>query len=89
MKKILLLMLIFVSCKTQEEISFKEEKTYILIDGNHVEMVADEFGNQYLKQYPCNDTPIYIPFPFETEEESDSLRSLQAKIPKDDDSRRF
>lgn len=75
MKKILLLMLIFVSCKTQEE----QEKTYVLIDGNHIEMVSDEFGNQYLKQHTYLNT-VYIPFPFETESAQDSLNSLHVKI---------
>lgn len=84
MKKILLLALIFVSCKAQKEVSSDEEKTYIIVDGNHIEMVADEFGNQYLKQYPCGDVPVYIPFPFETEDELDSLNSLHAKIPTHD-----
>jgi hypothetical protein len=89
-KLILICALFIVSCKTQEEISSEEEKTYMLIEGNHVEMVADEFGNQYLKQYfGASNAPIYIPFTFETEEESDSLHSLQAKIPTDDDPRRF
>jgi hypothetical protein len=90
MKNILLLALVFVSCKAQKEVSSDEEKTYIIVDGNHIEMVADEFGNQYLKQYfGASNAPIYIPFTFETEEESDSLHSLQAKIPTDDDPRRF
>jgi hypothetical protein len=80
MKKILLLILIFVSCKTQEEVFSEQEETYILIDGKHIEMVADEFGNQYLKQHTYLNT-IYIPFPFETESAKDSLNSLHAKIP--------
>jgi hypothetical protein len=85
MKKILLLALIFVvSCKASQEVSSEEEKTYIIVDGNHIEMVADEFGNQYLKQYSSENMPIYIPFPFETEEELDSLNSLHAKIPTND-----
>jgi len=84
MKKILLLALIFVSCKAQKDVSSEEEKTYILIDGNHVEMVADEFGNQYLKQYSSENMPVYIPFPFETESTEDSLHSFQAKIPTND-----
>lgn len=83
MKKILLLALIFVSCKAQQEVSSEEEKTYILIDGEHVEMVSDEFGNQYIKQFIDN-TPVFIPFPFETESAQDSLHSLHAKIPTND-----
>jgi hypothetical protein len=89
MKKILLLALIFVSCKAQEEISSEEEeKTYILIDGKHIELVADEFGNQYLKQYTYGPRAMYIPFTFETESAEDSIHSFQAKIPTNDE-RRF
>jgi hypothetical protein len=89
MKKLICIaLLFFVSCKAQKQSSSEEEKTYILIDGNHVEMVADEFGNQYLKQF-ISDQPVYIPFPFETEEESDSLLMFKAKIPTDNDPRRL
>ena len=70
---ICILLVFIVSCKAPSEIS--EEKTFILIDGEHVEMVADEYGNQYLKQ-----NGLFIPFPFETEEVGDTLRSYQAKI---------
>ena len=71
-------LLFFVSCKATSGID--EEKAFILIDENHIEMVADEFGNQYLKEYVTDGRAIYIPFPFETEEQEDSLRILQAKI---------
>jgi hypothetical protein len=80
----------FLSCNapknTQEE-QQEEDKTYILINGEHIEMVADEFGNQYLKQITYEENYIYIPFPFELEEE-ESLRIYQAKINRDDDSTR-
>lgn len=80
MKKLIgALALFLLSCNAQK-VSSEEEKTYILIDGEHVELVSDEFGNQYLKQRTYLHT-IYIPFPFETEEEEDSLRIYQAKIP--------
>lgn len=81
MRNILILALILLSCKAQKPSSPEpeEDKVYILVDGEHVEMVADEFGNQYLKQYVQDSVHIFIPFPFETEEE-DSLRILQAKI---------
>lgn len=75
---ICILLIFFVSCKAPSEIS--EEKAFILIDGKYVEMVADEFDNQYLKQYVADGRAIYIPFPFETEEIEDTLRSYQAKI---------
>lgn len=79
-----MMVLIFVSCSTSQEVSSEGEPAYILIDGEHVEMVSDEFGNQYLKQYtygPEGKRHMYIPFPFETEELGDTLHSYQAKIP--------
>lgn len=82
--------LFFLSCSapknTQEE-QQEENSTYILINGEHVEMVADEFGNQYLKQMTSEENYIYVPFPFELEEEEDSLRIHQAKINRNDDTR--
>lgn len=72
------LALFLLSCKAQKA-SSEEEKTYVIIDGEHVELVSDEFGNQYLKQ-DASGSVLYIPFPFETEEETDSLRIYQAKI---------
>lgn len=74
MKKLIwIAVLFFVSCKAPSEIV--EDKVFILIDGEHVELVSDEFGNQYLKQ-----DKLFIPFPFETEEVGDTLRAYQAKI---------
>lgn len=76
MKKLIWIsLLFFVSCKTASEIDDGQEPVYILIDGEHVEMVSDEFGNQYLKQ-----NGFYIPFPFETDDADDSLHIYQAKI---------
>lgn len=68
------LALFLLSCSQQDISKTQEEKVFILIDGEEIEMVADEYGNQYLKQ-----KGFYIPFPFESEEEGDSLKSLQAK----------
>lgn len=62
------------SCSYKDVVRIPEEKVYIVIDSVEIEMVADEFGNQYMKQ-----KGIYIPFPFETEEVVDSLSFLEAK----------
>lgn len=71
-------LLFFVSCKATSGID--EDKTFILINGVKVEMVADEFGNQYLKEFVADGRAIYIPFPFETEEVGDTLHSYEAKL---------
>jgi len=56
-----------------------EEKVYIeMSDGEKVELVADEYGNQYLKQYTYGPRCIYIPYPGETSE-PDSLKFYNAK----------
>lgn len=76
MKKLIWIsLLFFVSCKAPQK---NDDRVLITIDGNRVEMVADEYDNQYLKQY-IHGLPIYIPFPFETEEVGDTLRSYEAK----------
>ena len=78
MKKLIwITLLFFVSCKAASGID--EEKTFITIDGEKVEMVSDEYGNQYLKQHTYYHD-IYVPFPFETEEVGDTLHSYEAKI---------
>jgi len=73
-------LLFFVSCKAGSEIDDSQEHVYIKIDGQDVELVSDEYGNQYLKQQTYRFTYIYIPFPFETEEVGDTLHSYQAKL---------
>jgi hypothetical protein len=79
MKKLIwITLLFFVSCKAASGID--EEKTFILIDGEKVEMVSDEYGNQYLKYRTYGPVYIYVPFPFETEEVGDTLHSYEAKI---------
>ena len=56
----------------------EEEKIWIhMSDGDSLELVADEYGGQYLKQYTYN-SHIYIPYIGETEEE-DTLHFFQAK----------
>lgn len=80
MKKLIWIsLLFFVSCRTTQS-SSEEERVYINIDGEKIELVSDEFGNQYLKQNTYGLHHIYIPFPFETEEVGDTLHSYEAKI---------
>jgi hypothetical protein len=69
-------LLFFVSCRAPQK---NDDRVFINIDGHKIEMVADEYGNQYLKQSTYMHT-IYIPFPFETEEIGDTLHSYEAKI---------
>lgn len=75
---IMLLIMILSSCnniKAQEN----EEMAYIVIDGQKVEMVIDKGENLYLK-YKIGETDVFIPFPFETQdEETDSLHFYNVK----------
>ena len=75
MKKILLLVLLLAACTPSRPVVEEDTKVFITIDGNDIEMVADDYGNQYLKE-PVGGTGgyLYIPFPFETEEEKDSVK---------------
>ena len=68
------LALFLLSCGYKDIVKIPEEKVYIVIDSVEIEIVADEFGNQYLKQ-----KGLYIPYPFESEEVVDSLSFLEAK----------
>ena len=78
MSRFIFVLLIFVvSCKAPQS---GDDRVFIEIDGNKIEMVADEYDNQYLKQYVSDGRPIYIPFTFETEEVGDTLHSYQTKI---------
>lgn len=78
MKKLIWIsLLFFVSCRTVQN-SSEEEKVYINVDGENLELVSDEYGNQYLKQRTYMHY-IYVPFPFDTEEIGDTLRSYEAK----------
>jgi hypothetical protein len=78
MKKLIWIsLLFFVSCRAPQK---NDDRVFITIDGHRVEMVADEFGNQYLKQQTYWNMYIYVPFPFETEEVGDTLHSYEAKI---------
>ena len=53
--------------------SVQEEKEYINIDGEDVEFVIDEYENPYLK-YNIDGKNLYIPFPFETEDEQEPYK---------------
>lgn len=72
-----ILITILTSCtSTAQEV--QEEKVYINIDGDNVELVADEYGGQYLKQVTAAGT-MYIPYIGVVEEQSDSLKFYNAK----------
>lgn len=66
-----ILLILFIGCIPASKI--QEEKTYINIDGEDVEFVTDEYDNPYLK-YAIGGKNIYIPFPFETEDEEEPYK---------------
>jgi len=67
------------SCNTTSHSVPQEERIWIhMSDGDSVELVADEYGSQYLKQYTYRGHYIYIPYIGETEEE-DTLHFFNAK----------
>jgi hypothetical protein len=69
--------LMFTSCNTEAQTP-EEEKVYIeMNNGDKLELVADEYGNQYLKEN-AGSVYIYIPYPGETSE-PDSLQFYNAK----------
>lgn len=72
-----LLLVTKTSCTTEAQTP-EEDKVYIEIDGHQVELVADEYGNQYLKQ-TTGGAYMYIPYPGETSDESDTLHFYNAK----------
>ena len=73
--------LMFTSCNntTAQTTPQEDEKVYIhMSDGDSLELVADEYDNQYLKQESSIGVHIYIPYPGETSE-PDSLQFYNAK----------
>ena len=76
---ILFILMIIVNSCTSTAQEVQEEKVYINVDGLNVELVADEYGGQYLKQYISHGSIIYIPYIGVTEEQSDSLKFYNAK----------
>lgn len=70
---------ILASCKSTQTTPVEYEKVYIhMSDGDSLELVADEYGNQYLKQHTYGHD-IYTPYPGETEDQSDTLKFFNAK----------
>lgn len=66
------------SCTTSSHPVPQEERIWIhMSDGDSVELVADEYGSQYIKQHVHN-YDLYIPYIGETEE-LDTLRFFNAK----------
>lgn len=66
------------SCNTAAQTP-EEEKIYINVDGLNVELVADEYGGQYLKQFTgTGGFHVYIPYLGATEE-TDTLRFYNTK----------
>lgn len=71
--KYLLILLFASSCTSMQLSETQEEKEYINIDGEDVEFVIDEYENPYLK-YNIDGKNLYIPFPFETEDEEEPYK---------------
>jgi len=68
-----------MSCKTTAENNSQEERIWIhMSDGDSVELVADEYGSQYIKQRTYRSNYIYIPYIGETEE-GDTLHFYNVK----------
>lgn len=69
----------FLTSCTSTAQEVQEEKILIhMNNGDILELVADEYGNQYLKQN-AGTVYIYIPYMGVTEEQSDSLKFYNAK----------
>ncbi len=66
-------LLLFASCTFAQFTDTQEEKNYINIDGEDVEFVIDEYENPYLK-YTIDGKNMYIPFPFETDDEEEPYK---------------
>lgn len=67
------------SCTSSSHPVPQEERIWIhMSNGDSVELVADEYGSQYIKQRTYRSYYIYIPYIGETEE-LDTLRFFQAK----------
>jgi len=74
----ILLMFLLGGCASGSSQNIEEEKVLINIDGINVEIVADEYGGQYLKQ-STSAGDIYVPYIGPTEEPTDTLRFYNAK----------
>ena len=79
---IIVLVIAFCSCDSDAQTPpQEEEKTWIhMSDGDSLELVSDDYGNQYLKERTIHsDWYIYIPYPGDTQDGSDTLKFYNAK----------
>lgn len=68
-----------ISCKTTAQNNpQEEERIWIHMGQDSVELVADEYGSQYLKQESSSGRYIYIPYVGETEK-GDTLHFYNVK----------
>ena len=74
----ILLMFLLGGCASGSSQNIEEEKVLINIDGINVEIVADEYGGQYLKQN-TSAGDIYVPYIGPTEEPADTLKFYNTK----------
>jgi hypothetical protein len=78
-----LLIVMLSSCnspKHTQQVNSLDDKSFVIIDGQQIELVADDDDNQYLKQWIGGPQKwLYIPFPYATSDASDSLQHYQAK----------
>ena len=75
---ITLLILVLASCGTTSRIP-QDDRVWIHIENDSVELVADEYDGQYLKQRIASNTYIYIPYIGVTDDQSDTLQFYNAK----------
>jgi len=76
---ILMILAGLCSCNTSSHSVPQKERIWIhMSDGDSVELVADEYGSQYIKQKTYRSNYIYIPYIGETEE-GDTLQFFNIK----------
>ncbi len=68
MKYLFILVFLLSSCITPKSLE-SDEKVFIHVDGHPIELVSDEYENQYIKQKTACGI-VYIPFTFPTEDEN-------------------
>ena len=76
----LLVSVLFNSCISEKSLSEQEEKVFIYVDGHPIELVSDEYGNQYLREKTACGV-VFIPFTFPTEDD-DVPRVYETKTQK-------
>lgn len=85
MKKCLIFIFILFFCGLPKE-QEKSDSWYLTIGKNEIEVVYDQFGNAYMKQYIRLDKKvwIYIPFKgqFEAETNNDIIQYTGAAVKK-------